>query len=262
MSITNLLANRYFYAIAGPVVFVALWAVLSTANNASVDPLVPKLFVATPAEVGTMLWQLVSSGAIVLDSYETLRRLLIGLLISVGIGVPLGLVMGYFARVYYSLEFFVDFLRSVPVAAIFPLFILVFGIGSPSIISAVTYACLLIITINTIYGVRSVKELRLMSATMFKLGKVATFTKVIVPEALPYMFAGLRIAVSYGMVIVIFSEMFIGTDAGLGRRIIDTQAVYKIAEMYAAIIVTGLIGYGLNKLAIVAEKRIIHWEGK
>ena len=93
-----------------------------------------------------------------------------------------------------------------------------------------------------------------------KLSQVDTFTKIILPESLTYIFAGLRIAVSYGMVIVIFSEMFVGTDSGLGRRIIDTQTVYKIPEMYAAIIVTGLIGYALNKFAIYTEKRIIHWK--
>lgn len=256
------LSSRYFYAIAGPIAFVLLWGILAGLNNASNDPLVPKLFVSTPHEVWKSLWELTFNDQLALEAYETLKRLLGGFALSVLIGVPLGLLMGYFVKVYYSLEFFVDFLRSIPAAAIFPLFILIFGIGSPSIIAVVTYACLLIIVVNTIYGVRSVKELRLMSARIMKLGKFDMFKKIILPEALSYIFAGLRIAISYGMVIVIFSEMFIGTDVGLGRRIIDAQAVYKIPEMYSAIIVTGLLGYLLNRLAIMLEKRIIHWEGK
>lgn len=258
----SIVNSRYFYAVAGPVAFVLLWALLAGWNNASTDPLVPKLFVATPNEVGSSLWDLTAHGGLLTEARDTLGRLLAGFAISVIIGVPLGLLMGYFSRVYYSLEFFVDFLRSIPAAAIFPLFILIFGIGSPSIISVVTYACLLIIVVNTIYGVRNVKELRLMSAKIMKLGDFDVFQKIILPESLSYIFAGLRIAISYGMVIVIFSEMFIGTDSGLGRRIIDAQTVYKIPEMYAAVILTGLIGYALNKLALFAEKRIIHWEGK
>ena len=101
-----------------------------------------------------------------------------------------------------------------------------------------------------------------MSAKIMKFGNFDIFRKIILPESLPYIFAGLRVAISYGMVIVIFSEMFIGTDSGLGRRIIDAQTVYKIPDMYAAVVLTGLIGYGLNKLALYAERRIIHWEGK
>jgi NitT/TauT family transport system permease protein len=263
----GLLKSRYFYSIAGPVAFVLIWAILASINNASSDPLVPKLFVATPSEVGSKLWELSfntdgGTTSLLGAAWNTLQRLLIGFVIAAVIGIPIGLAMGYFTKVYYSLEFFVDFLRSIPAAAIFPLFILIFGIGSPSIISVVVYACLLIIVVNTIYGVRNVKELRLMSARMMKLDKFDMFRKIILPESLPYVFAGLRIAISYGMVIVIFSEMFIGTDSGLGRTIIDAQTVYKIPEMYAAVILTGLIGYGLNKLALFSEHRIIHWEGK
>ena len=258
----HITSSRYFYAITGPIVFVIVWGILSGLNNASTDPLVPKLFVSTPQEVGTTLWNLLINDNLLEEAWETLKRLLGGFALSVAIGVPLGLAMGYFAKVYYSLEFFVDFLRSIPAAAIFPLFILIFGIGSSSIIAVVTYACLLIIVVNTIYGVRNVKELRLMSARIMKLTKFDMFKKIILPEALTYIFAGLRIAISYGMVIVIFSEMFIGTDVGLGRRIIDAQTVYKIPEMYAAIILTGLIGYGLNRIALRVEKKVIHWEGK
>lgn len=258
----RLLDSRYFYAIAGPIVFVLVWGVLSGLNNSSQDPLVPKLFVSTPKEVFGMLWNLSVHDTLLQEAWATLKRLMGGFALSAVIGIPLGLMMGYFAKVYYSLEFFVDFLRSIPAAAIFPLFILIFGIGSPSIVAVVTYACLLIIVVNTIYGVRNVKELRLMSARIMKLGRFDMFKKIILPESLSYIFAGLRIAISYGMVIVIFSEMFIGTDIGLGRRIIDAQTVYKISDMYAAIILTGLIGYGLNRVALMAEKRIIHWEGK
>ena len=258
----RLLNSRYFYAIAGPVGFVVIWGILASLNNSASDPPVPKLFVATPNEVGSALWRLFGEEGLLGEALQTLKRLLIGFAISAGIGIPLGLAMGYFAKVYYSLEFFVDFLRSIPAAAIFPLFILIFGIGSPSIMAVVTYACLLIIVVNTIYGVRNVKELRLMSARIMKLSKLDMFVKIILPESLSYIFAGLRIAISYGMVIVIFSEMFIGVDEGLGRRIIDAQTVYKIDEMYGAIVITGLIGYGLNKIALFAEKRVIHWEGK
>ncbi|HIH20405.1 TPA: ABC transporter permease, partial [Candidatus Micrarchaeota archaeon] len=76
------------------------------------------------------------------------------------------------------------------------------------------------------------------------------------------IFAGLRIALSLGLIVAIVTEMFIGTTVGLGRRIIDAQLVYRVPEMYAAIILTGILGYVLNRLFLWYERRTIHWSGR
>jgi len=79
---------------------------------------------------------------------------------------------------------------------------------------------------------------------------------------LPQTVIGLRSAVSFSLVIIIVTEMFIGTDSGLGRKIIDSQITYEIPTMYATILLTGIIGYLFNLLFSVAEKRFLHWSGK
>ena len=91
----HITSSRYFYAITGPIVFVIVWGILSGLNNASTDPLVPKLFVSTPQEVGTTLWNLLINDDLIKEAWETLKRLLGGFALSVAIGVPLGLAMGY-----------------------------------------------------------------------------------------------------------------------------------------------------------------------
>jgi NitT/TauT family transport system permease protein len=88
------------------------------------------------------------------------------------------------------------------------------------------------------------------------------FRKVIFSEALPQIFSGLRVAISLSLIIVIVTEMFIGTNAGLGKRIIDAQLVYQTASMYAAILMTGLIGFVLNKAMMALENKVVHWKGK
>ena len=105
--------SRYFYAIAGPIAFVLLWGILAHLNNASSNPPVAKLFVSTPEAVGSKLWELSTHGSFSTNllgaARDTLGRLLWGFVIAAGVGIPVGLAMGYFTKVYYSLEFFVDF---------------------------------------------------------------------------------------------------------------------------------------------------------
>ena len=82
---------------------------------------------------------------------------------------------------------------------------------------------------------------------------------IIFPEALPQIFSGMRIAVSLSLVIVIVTEMFIGTNFGLGVRIINAQLIYKIPEMYSVIFLTGLFGFLMNKTLVSVEKNVVHW---
>jgi NitT/TauT family transport system permease protein len=85
---------------------------------------------------------------------------------------------------------------------------------------------------------------------------------VLLLESLPQTFIGLRSGISIALVIVIVAEMFIGTEQGLGKRIIDAQQILNVQDMYASILLTGLLGYSLNMLFLAVEKRLIHWSGK
>ena len=88
------------------------------------------------------------------------------------------------------------------------------------------------------------------------------FKDVLLMESLPQTFIGLRSGISISLVIVIVAEMFIGTEQGLGKRIIDAQQILNVKDMYASILVTGILGYFLNMLFLLVEKRFIHWSGK
>ncbi len=225
--------------------------------------LVNPLLAPTPFEVANTLWnQLLITGEIFPDIIATLWRVLIGYGIAIIIGITLGIFMGSSEKIYITLDPVIDFFRSIPATAMFPLFLLFFGIGDEAKIVLVIWACSLIIAVNTIYGVRNANRLRILVAKTMNTGKIDIFTKVILPETLPHVFAGLRIALSLSLVVLIVTEMFIGTNIGLGRQIIDTQLVYRIPEMYAAIILVGTIGYILNVTFIFFERRIVHWSGR
>lgn len=170
--------------------------------------------------------------------------------------------MGYSDKIYSSFEFAVEFFRSIPATALFPLFLLFFGIDNQSKIAIVAWAASLILVINSMYGVHLGKELRIKAARTMKVKGFTLFQKIVFPEALPQIFSGMRIAISLSLIIVVVTEMFIGINFGLGHRIINAQLVFRTSEMYAAIMIAGILGYLINKIFIFFEKRIIHWAGK
>lgn len=248
--------NKKIYYTIAPIIILLAWAIF--ANLKLISP----LFLPTPQAVFLETISLFASGVIVLDILFTLYRTFLGFSIACLIGIPLGLIMGYYNRIYYSLEFIVEFFRSIPATALFPLFLLFFGIGDQSKIALTAWTAGLVLIINSMYGVHLGKELRIKAAKTMKMEGFVLFKKIIFPEALPQIFNGIRIAVSLSLVIVVVTEMFIGTNFGLGHRIIDAQLVYKIPEMYAIIFITGILGFLMNKGVICIEKRVVHWKGK
>lgn len=248
--------HRILYTALTIFVVLVLWSLLSFSG------IVNKLLLPTPLEVFVKLADLMGSGQILPDVAATLYRTISAFLIGSAIGVAVGLIMGYYKKVYDSLEFIVDFFRSIPATALFPLFLLFFGIGDEAKIAVVVFATSFIVIVNTMYGVRHRSRVRTQFARTLKITGFNLFRKVILPDAAPHIFAGLRIAISISLIVVVVTEMFIGTNFGLGRRIIDSQLVYNIPEMYAAIILTGIIGYLINWFVLYFERKKIHWSGK
>ena len=106
------------------------------------------------------------------------------------------------------------------------------------------------------------RKQRIMAAKVMGASRWQIFKDVLIWESLQPTFVGLRSAVSMALVIVIVAEMFIGSDTGLGHRIIDAQQVLNVKSMYSAILAAGILGYTLNVLFLVIERRVVHWSGR
>ena len=244
------------YFIIGPIALILTWALVAKLG------LVDSFFLPDPFATIGQLGKLIGSGSILADLYATLERVVFAFGISVALGLPLGLLLGRSEKLYRSLEFIIDFFRSTPSTALFPLFLLVFGITDKSKIAVAAFASMLIIIFNTAYGVIHAKKSRLLAAKIMGASKAQIFRWILFWESLPQTFIGLRSAVSLSLVLIIVTEMFIGTESGLGRRIIDSQITYEIKTMYAVILLSGIVGYFLNLLFLAVEKRVLHWSGK
>lgn len=241
---------------AGPLVIVLTWIVATRVGV--INPALLPDFFQTLAQLG----RLVFTGDILRDFGESMARMGVGFSLAVLIGVPLGVLIGYFTPLYQTFEIPLDFFRSLPVTTLYPLFVLLFGIGHSSKVAMVVAACVFVIVLNTAYGVMQRKVVRSQVAILFGASRLQLLREVVFWEALPQILIGLRIAISYALIVEIVCEMFMGTQKGLGQRVFEAYNTYFIAELYAIILLVGVTGYVINKLFVLGESRAVHWVGK
>ncbi|CAN5917290.1 hypothetical protein BH11PSE8_BH11PSE8_27420 [soil metagenome] len=240
----------------GPIALFILWDLVVRAGLIKAILLPPPL-----ATVQTLITGLFG-GPLLLDFGVTVWRTVQAFLIAAVVGVPLGVLLGSNEKAYRSVEFLIDFFRSTPSSALIPLFLLIFGVSDINKIAIAAFGAFLIVIFNSAYGVINARKQRVMAARVMGASRWQIFKDVLIWESLQPTFVGLRSAVSMALVIVIVAEMFIGSDNGLGHRIIDAQQVLNVKTMYAAILAAGALGYALNILFLIAERRIVHWSGR
>jgi NitT/TauT family transport system permease protein len=203
-----------------------------------------------------------ADGTLTHDFLKTLWRTLWSFLIALAVAVPLGIVLGASERLYRSIEFVIDFFRSTPASAMFPLFLVLFGVGEATKVAVAAFGAGLVILFNVAYGVMQARKLRQLAARVMGASRLRILLDVTLWESLPQTFVGMRSGVSLALVIVIVAEMFIGSTDGLGQRVINAQMIFDMPQMYATIFAAGALGYGLNLLFLVLDRRLIHWGGK
>ncbi|WP_439550198.1 ABC transporter permease [Falsiroseomonas sp.] len=242
--------------IAGAIGFILLWQLAVWLRVA--DP----ILLPPPAEAFRDTWAALARGTLALDTWRTVQRTMLSFLIATAIGVPLGVALGAKESVYRSVEFVVDFFRSTPASAMFPLFIVLFGPGESTKIAVAAFGAALVILFNAAYGVMNARRTRVLAARIMGASGPRIMADVLVWEALPQILVGMRAGVSLALVIVVVAEMFIGSTDGLGHRVINAQMLFESGLMYGTIFVAGALGYALNLLFLVIEKRFVHWAGR
>ncbi len=248
--------GRGMQALTGALLLIAVWELVVASSM--VDP----VLLPGPGEALRAFRDGLTEGTLWTDFSRTIWRTGASFAIAVVLAVPLGIVLGASERVYGAVEFLIDFFRSTPASAMFPLFLVLFGVGDFTKIAVAAFGAALVILFNVAYGVMNARKQRQLAARVMGAGPLRVMVDVTVWESLPQTFVGLRNGVSIALVIVIVAEMFIGSTDGLGQRIMNAQMVFDMPQMYAAIFSAGVLGYGLNLLFIGLERRFVHWSGK
>jgi sulfonate transport system permease protein len=242
--------------IIGVVGLIAVWSLVTWRQW--VDP----VLLPSPIATAKALWKGMDGGALGFDFVKTVYRTAAATAIAAVIAIPLGIVLGASEKVYRSLEFVIDFFRSTPASAMFPLFLILFGVGDETKISVAAFGAVLVIVFNVAYGVMNARKTRLLAAKVMGASRLRVLIDVMLLESLPQTFVGLRNGVSLALVIIVVAEMFIGSQDGLGHSVFEAQQLFEMPRMYAAIFAAGVLGYGLNLLFLLIERRFVHWSGK
>jgi NitT/TauT family transport system permease protein len=240
----------------GVVLLLAVWAGVAQSG------LVRSILLPPPGQAWAALLAGIADGGLTHDFVVTLQRTIAAFLIAAAIAIPLGIVLGANAEVYRSMEFVIDFFRSTPASAMFPLFLVMFGIGDGTKIAVGAFGASLVILFNVAYGVMNARRVRVLAARVMGASRARVLVDVYLFESLPQTFVGLRNGVSLALVIVVVAEMFIGSADGLGHRLVEAQMMFEMPGMYATIFAAGALGYGMNGVFLLAEQRWLHWGGK
>ena len=240
----------------GPIALFILWDLVVRLG------FIKALLLPPPVDAIGALLSGLFGGPLLKDFAVTVWRTVQAFLIAAAIGMPLGVLLGSTEKAYRSVEFLIDFFRSTPSSALIPLFLMIFGVSDINKVAIAAFGAFLIVVFNSAYGVINARKQRVMAAKVMGASRWQTFRDVLIWESLQPSFVGLRSAVSMALVIVIVAEMFIGADTGLGNRIINSQQVMNVKDMYASILAAGALGYGLNVLFLLLERKIVHWSGR
>jgi NitT/TauT family transport system permease protein len=249
------LASRLSPAL-GVILLVFVWWAVARSG------LVRPILLPPPGEAWGALVKGIADGGLTQDCLVTLQRTVAAFLIAAVIAIPVGILLGANVAVYRSMEVVIDFFRSTPASAMFPLFLVVFGIGDGTKIAVGAFGAALVILFNVAYGVMNARRTRVMAARVMGASRRRVLVDVYFWESLPQTVVGLRNGVSLALVIVVVAEMFIGSADGLGHRLIEAQMMFEMPGMYATIFTAGMLGYGMNCIFLFAEQRWLHWGGK
>jgi NitT/TauT family transport system permease protein len=238
-----------------------LLVVLGTWQLAMSTGHVSPAVLATPLETVTAIPTVLSPSGNLPDCLSTVSYSLLAFAASVPLGIAVGMGVFNGGESGQPWEFLLDVLRSIPATALVPVFLLLFGINDRTKFVVGTFSSALVTAMSTISGLSGRNRTRLTVASLYGLSSWQRLTLLDTPEILPQLFVGLRAGISLALILVVVSEMMIGGDTGLGRVIYDMRFTDDKPRLYAAMALTGLIGYLYNVGVRVLERHLVHWKG-
>lgn len=232
--------------------FLALWQVGATQGwiNPTVFPPLDKIIAAT--------WTGLVGGALLDDIAISLQRSGIAFAAAVGLAIPLGLFMGQIRAVEQALDPILQFFRQTSALALYPVFILLLGLGEASKVFVIFWATLFPILLATIGGVKEVDRKLIEMAATFGASRLTTFRRVVLPASIPSIFVGLRLSATTALLLLIAAEM-IGANKGLGFQVMNAQYNFQIPQMFAAILLLALLGLSANAILVALQRRLCRW---
>jgi ABC-type nitrate/sulfonate/bicarbonate transport system permease component len=200
-----------------------------------------------------------SGGELAGFALGTLERMVLGWLLASLAGVALGAVIGMSATVRAWVQPTLEFIRPLPASAVIPLAISVFGLSPAMVLSVVAFGAMWPVLLATVHGLAHVEPRLREVANALQMGHLAFVWKMGLPSALPDILAGMRLSMTVSLIVSIVGEM-IASQSGLGQAILLAARSFRASELFAGIVLLGLIGFASNALLAQAERRLLRWQ--
>lgn len=234
------------------VVVLVIWTAVRAAD------LVGTAVLPSPLAVFKALLDAVVTGRFWASVGFTLEAAVLGLLLSLVVGIPLGLVTGVYAPAERSSRLVVDVGRAFPVFAILPVLLLVIGATTSMKVACVFIACVFPVWLQAQYGAQSLDPTVQETVRSYRIPRGLRFRKVILPAALPSIMTGIRLAATTSVLVCVGVEILTSIH-GIGARITELQVDGASAGTFAYILVCGALGFVITKLSELAEERVLRW---
>ena len=236
---------------ASVVVVIALWEIFGRQIN--------PLFLSYPSAIGRAFLQIVVTGEFQRSALGSLHVFAVGLSAALVLGIAIGLLMGRYRLAEYLLDPYVYAFDATPRVALIPLLLLWFGLGNSSKIAVVFLSGLFPVLMNTFSGVRTVSAQLVEVGRAYGAGEGKLFTKIILPAALPFIMAGIRLAVGRALIGIITAEMFTAVT-GMGALLVRYSSALATDKFFVPVILLALLGVILSNIIEKLQKRLAPWK--
>jgi len=233
---------------------VAVFFVIWEYYGRRMDP----IFMAPPSAIFDAFLQLVQSGALRKAMIQTLWPFSVGMALTVIVGILLGILIAQWRTMEYILDPFINALYAIPRIALVPLIILWAGLEFVGKVTILVSVAIFPITVNTYAGIRDVRGSMLEIGRAYGATEWQIFSKIIMPAAIPFIMAGVRLAVGLAIIGIIVAEFFTAIS-GLGGMIVEYANVFATAKLFVPIIVIALVGVVLTEFVMWLERRMSRW---
>jgi sulfonate transport system permease protein len=230
-----------------------LWWALSTLGWVS------RVFLPSPQAAWTSLSEGLIDGDLLGFTWATVSRMALGWLLASLLGIALGALIGLLDTARAYLQPTLEFIRPLPASALLPLAISIFGLSPAMVLSVVAFGATWPVLLATVHGFASVPLQLQEVARCLQLTRLAYAFKIGLPNAMPDIFAGMRLSLTVSLIVSVVGEM-IASQPGLGQAILLAARSFRASELFAGIALLGLIGFASTALLAACEKRVLKWQ--
>lgn len=247
-------SDRLAYGMGAVAIFLAIWQVVGTFG------IVSPQYISSPSDAASAGWAMVTSGELWANSQRSLYTFAVGFAISIMVGTPLGLAMGWNPTLRQLTEPPIMALYVTPRLALLPVLVVWLGIGAVSTIAVVFVGAVVPVIVNAMAGIRGVDAKMIQVARSFGTSRFDLFRKVLLPASTPSLLTGVRLGIGRAVLGVVVAEMYAATH-GIGRLVTNYGQAYRTDFIVFLVVLVGVFGYVISAIVRMLEGRVERWRG-